>query len=43
MNSHGAEVTVICNSSWICRQLHCISLVKEKGDWMISETAWRHF
>ena len=43
INDSTAEVTVICNSSWVCKQLHIISMVKEDGDWRIFETSWRHF
>ena len=43
INDDTARVTVMCTSSWICRQSHFISLEKVNDNWMISETAWEHF
>lgn len=43
LNDDTAKVTTICKSSWICKQSHFITLLKENGNWKISETAWKHF
>lgn len=43
INGDTATVTVVCRSSWICSQIHYLTLKKENAEWMISKTAWEHF